>query len=67
MCVCVCYCVFYVLIKNLFAISNCTMFKSTFDIRVVIIFRGMPLWSWFWLGRVVKLVTVGALQYQFLR
>jgi hypothetical protein len=65
MCVCA-ICIFYVFIKNPFEVINCTRLKSTFGIREVIGFRGMPLWSRVWLGSVINLVTVGALQYRFL-
>jgi hypothetical protein len=61
-CVCVPLYLFY-FIKNIFAVINCTRLKSTFGIRVVIGFRGMPLWLRVWLGSVISLVTVGDLQY----
>jgi hypothetical protein len=58
--VCVCHCIFYVFIKNPFAVINCTRLKSTFGIREIIGFRGMPLWSRVWLGFVINLVTSGS-------
>jgi hypothetical protein len=61
--VCVCHCIFFVFIKNLFAVINCTRLKSTFGIREIIGFRGMPLWLRVWLGSVINLVTVGDLWY----
>jgi hypothetical protein len=42
--VCVCHCIFSIFIKNIFVVIYCTRSKYTFDIRVVIGFRGMPLW-----------------------
>jgi hypothetical protein len=43
--VCVCHCIFSIFIKNMFVVINCTRLKSTFGIRAIIGFRGMPLWS----------------------
>jgi hypothetical protein len=42
---CVCHCIFFVFIKNLFAVINCTILKSTFCIREIIGFKGTPFWS----------------------
>jgi hypothetical protein len=50
-------------IENLFAVNNCTRLKSTFGIRVIIGFKGMPLWSGVWIEIVLSLVEVGDLQY----
>jgi hypothetical protein len=62
-CVCVCVVSFLFFIKNPFAVINCTRLKSTFGIRAIIGFRGMPLWSRVWLGSVINLVIVGDLRY----
>jgi hypothetical protein len=43
--VCVCHCVFFIFIKNLFAIIYCTRLKSTYGIRAIIGFMGVTLWS----------------------
>jgi hypothetical protein len=45
----------------MFAVNNCTRLISTFGIREIIGFRGMPFWSGVWLGTVISLVTVGDL------
>jgi hypothetical protein len=50
-------------IENLFVVNNCTRLKSTFGIREIIGFGGMPLWSRVWLETVIILVTVGDLWY----
>jgi hypothetical protein len=63
MCVCVCHCIFSVFIKNLFVVIYCTRLKSTFGIREIIGFKGMPLWSRVWLEFVISLVIVGDLWY----
>jgi hypothetical protein len=63
MCVCVCTIVSFCFIKNMFSVINCTLLKSTFGIREIIGFRGMPLWSWVWLRSMISLVTVGDLWY----
>jgi hypothetical protein len=42
---CVCHCIFYVFIKNLFTVNNCTRLKSTFGTKAIIGFKGMPLFS----------------------
>jgi hypothetical protein len=57
---------FSIFIKNLFVFINFIRFKYKFHIKVVIGFRGTPLWSRIWIGFVVNLVTVGALSYGFL-
>jgi hypothetical protein len=48
---------------KLFVVNNCTRLKSRFGIIEIIGFRGMPLWSRFWLEAVISLVTVGYLWY----
>jgi hypothetical protein len=53
-----CHCIFYVFIKNQFAVINCIRLKSTFGIKTVIGFRGILLWSWVWLGFVVLILIV---------
>jgi hypothetical protein len=58
MCVCVFHCIFSILIKNLFAVNNCTSLKYI-GIRVVIGFMGMPLWLRVCREYVINLVTVG--------
>jgi hypothetical protein len=59
--------ILYVFIKNMLAVINCTRFKSTFSIRDIIGFRGMPLWIMVCLGSVINLVTMGDLWYRFFR
>jgi hypothetical protein len=59
--VCVPFVYFLFFIKNPFVVINCTMLKSTFGIRVAIIFKGMPLCLGVWLRYVINLVLVGAL------
>jgi hypothetical protein len=62
--VCIFHCIFFCsFIENMFAVKYCTRLKSTFGIRAIIGFRGMPLWSGVWLGTVISLVTVGDLRY----
>jgi hypothetical protein len=63
LCTCVCHCMFSVFIKNLFALIYYTRLKSTFGIKDVIGFRGMPLCLRVWLRFVISLVRVGDLWY----
>jgi hypothetical protein len=60
---CVCHYIFFVFIKDMFAVNKCTTLKSTFSIREIIGFKGMPLWSGIFLGSVISLVTMGDIRY----
>jgi hypothetical protein len=60
---CVCHCIFSVVLRILFVVIIFTRLKSIFGIKAIIGFRGAPLWLRVWIEYVISLVIVGDMWY----